>query len=80
MLAAIEEDLINTYGEGEMHVRKCDTCNYEQVMHSAGVHSSGSSVKVYSDADEFSCPNCNEEEIGSGLIGESKSFTWPFFS
>lgn len=78
MLAAIEEHLIHTYGEGKMHVRKCDTCNYEQVIHSAGVHSSGSSVKVYSDADYVSCPNCDEEEIGSGVMGEGMSL--PFLS
>lgn len=64
LLAACEEELIQKYGEGGRHVRKCDTCHYEQVIHSAGVHvSPDGSIKVYAEPDEFSCPNCEQEGV-----------------
>ena len=54
------DDLIEKYGGGETFTRKCDTCDYEQEVRSEGVHvSNGGSIQVFSDEDEFSCPNCN---------------------
>ena len=39
---------------------QCETCDYEKEIHSSGVHQSqGGCVKVYCDADEFNCPNCD---------------------
>jgi hypothetical protein len=64
---ACEEELTQKYGKGETHVRKCDSCDYEQLIHSGGVHASASGVlKVYAYKDEFSCPNF-EKESRSGL-------------
>ena len=45
------------YGQGEVSIQKCETCNYEKI-----IHSSGGCVKVYSEDDGFSCPNCDEDE------------------
>ena len=38
------------YGQGEVSIRKCETCNFEKIIHSSGVHhDEGGCVKVYSD-------------------------------
>ena len=63
------ENLVDKYGKGENFVKKCQTCDYEQVIHTSGVHTSvGGSLMVYSEEDKFSCPNCDFEaslEVGS---------------
>lgn len=42
------------YGQGEVSIRKCDTCNFEKKIHSSGVHhDEGGCVKVYSEEDEL---------------------------
>ena len=51
------------YGQGEVSIRKCETCNFEKIIHSGGVHHDGGCVKLYSEEDEFSCPNCDEDEL-----------------
>lgn len=56
-------DLVQKYGQGEVSIQKCETCNYEKIIHSSGVyHDEGGCVKLYSKDDEFSCPNCDEDE------------------
>lgn len=56
------ESLVDKYGEGKNFVRKCHTCDYEQVIHTDGVHTSeGGSLMVYDEEDRFSCPNCDFE-------------------
>jgi hypothetical protein len=51
------------YGQGEISVRKCDTCDYEQEIRSDGVHvSAAGAVSVFCDEDEFFCPNSHEVE------------------
>ena len=48
------------YGYGEVSVRKCETCDYEQTIHTAGAHiNQGPAVMVYVETGEFVCPNCN---------------------
>ena len=50
------------YGKGENFIRKCQTCDYEQIIYSDGVHTSeNGSVKVYDGEDKFFCPNCDFE-------------------
>jgi hypothetical protein len=41
-------------------VRKCETCEFEQTVRTAGAHVNGDegSVMVFTDDDEFICPNC----------------------
>ena len=54
------DHLVEKYGQGETCTRKCKTCDFEQEIRSGGVHmSEGGSVMVFSNEDEFSCPNCN---------------------
>ena len=59
----IVDDLVQKYGQGEVSIGKCSTCNFEQKIHSSGVHyDEGGCVKYYSEEDEFKCPNCDEDE------------------
>ena len=52
------DDLTGKYGEGEIFVCKCHTCEYEQEIRSEGVHlSDGGAVAVFSTEDDFSFPN-----------------------
>ena len=41
-------------------MRKCETCEFEQTVRTAGTHVNGDkgSVMVFADDDEFVCPNC----------------------
>ena len=56
------ENLVDKYGKGKNFVRKCQTCDHEQVIRTAGVHTSaGGSLMVYDEEDTFSCPNCEFE-------------------
>ena len=66
-------NLVDKYGKGENFVKKCQTCDYEQAIHTSGVHTSaGGSLMVYSEEDEFCRPNCDfEASLGVG----SKSCT-----
>ena len=32
------ENLVDKYGKGENFVKKCQTCDYEQVIRTSGVH------------------------------------------
>ncbi|CAB4039315.1 Hypothetical predicted protein, partial [Paramuricea clavata] len=52
--------LVEKYGQGEVSVRKCETCEFEQTVRTAGAHVNGDegSVMVFTDDDEFICPNC----------------------
>jgi hypothetical protein len=51
--------MVGKYGAGETSLFKCPTCDYEQEIRSSGVHiSEGGSVSVFSEEDEFCCPNC----------------------
>ena len=34
------ENLVDKYGKGENFVKKCQTCDYEQIIHTSGVHTS----------------------------------------
>ncbi|XP_044183032.1 uncharacterized protein LOC122947312 [Acropora millepora] len=44
------DDLVQKYGQGEVSIQKCETCNYEKIIHSSGVHhDEGGCVKVYSE-------------------------------
>ena len=54
------EVLVEKYGQGEVYVRKCETCKFEQTVRTAGTHVNGDngSVMVFADDDEFVCPNC----------------------
>ena len=54
------EVLVEKYGQGEVYVRKCETCEFEQTVRTAGTHVNGDngSVMVFADDDEFVCPNC----------------------
>ena len=55
--------MVEKYGQGEISVRKCDTCDYEQEIRSDGVHvSAAGAVSVFCDEDEFFCSNCHEVE------------------
>ena len=57
-LVYIVNDMVERYGQGEISVRKCDTCDYEQKIRSDGVHvSAAGAVSVFCDEDEFFCPN-----------------------
>ena len=63
LFSVLVDDLVQKYGQGEVSIQKCETCNYEKIIHSSGVHhDEGGCVKVYSEEDEFSCPNCDEDE------------------
>ena len=56
------ESLVDKYAQGKKSVRKCQTCDHEQVIHTGGVHvTEGGSLKVYDEEDMFSCPNCGLE-------------------
>ena len=58
--------MIKKYGKSQSHIQKCNTCEYEQVINSAGVMNLESgSVRVYADDDEFSRPNC--ENTGTAV-------------
>ena len=58
--------MIKKYGKSQSHIQKCNTCEYEKVINSAGVMNLESgSVRVYADDDEFSCPNC--ENTGTAV-------------
>lgn len=53
------DNMVGKYGAGETSLFKCPTCDYEQEIRSSGVHiSEGGSVSVFSEEDEFCCPNC----------------------
>ena len=53
-----------------MSIHKCNTCDYEKEVHSAGVHmSTDGSLKVYSEDDEFQCPNCSEDDPNQSKLG-----------
>ena len=61
------------YGESHSHVQKCNTWDYEQVINSAGVISSEwSCVKVYTEGDEFACPNRQNKADPVDVMHESK--------
>ena len=61
------------YGESHLHVQKCNTCDYEQVINSAGVISSESGcVRVYAEDDKFACPNCQNKANPVDEMHESK--------
>ena len=63
LFSVLVDDLVQKYGQGEVSIRKCETCNFKKIIHSSGVHhDEGGCVKVYSEEDEFSCPNCDEDE------------------
>ena len=53
------EVLVEKYGQGEVYVRKCETCEFEQTVRTAGTHVNGDkgSVMVFADDEEFICPN-----------------------
>lgn len=71
---ACEIELKEKYGDGDKHVRKCETCDYEQVIHSAGVHvSEGGAIKVYTDADVFSCQNCEKDNMNEHRSSKAAS-------
>lgn len=56
---SIVDTLKRKYGEGENSIRKCETCDYEQVIYSGGVHETEDGcLRVYAEEDKFSCPNC----------------------
>jgi hypothetical protein len=62
-LVYIVNDIVEKYGQGEISVRKCDTCDYEQEIRSDGVRvSAAGAVSVFCDEDEFFCPNCNSNK------------------
>ena len=62
------ESLVDKYGKGEKFVRKCQTCDYKQVIHTGGAHlSEGGSLMVYDAEDRFSCPNCDFETSVGGV-------------
>lgn len=68
----VEEELTQKYGKGKTSLRKCETCDYEQVIQSAGVHASESgAIKVYADDDKFSCPKCDGNEDNLDEVPES---------
>ena len=72
-IADVEEELTQKYGKGKTSLRKCETCDYEQVIQSAGVHVSESGpIKVYADDDKFSCPKCDGNEDNLDEVPESK--------
>lgn len=69
----VEEELTQKYGKGKTSLRKCETCDYEQVIQSAGVHVSESgAIKVYADDDKFSCPKCDGNDDNLDEVPESK--------
>ena len=52
--------MVSKYDQGESHLQKCPTCEYEEELKTSGVHvSEGGAVSVYAADDEFSCPNCS---------------------
>ena len=58
--------MIKKYGKSQSHIKKCNMWEYEQVINSAGVMNLNSGcVRVYTDDDQFSCPNC--ENIGTAV-------------
>ena len=70
----VEAELTQKYGQGETYLTKCETCNYEQIIQTAGVHVlTGGVIKVYSDDDEFVRPNCVCDVRNTDDILESKS-------
>ena len=72
-LQNVEEELTQKYGKGKTRLRKCETCDYEQVIQSAGVHVSESgAIKVYANDDNFSCPKCDGNEDNLDEVPESK--------
>ena len=57
---SVVDNLVSKYGQGESHLQKCPTCEYEEELKTSGVHvSEGGPVRVYAADDEFSCPNCS---------------------
>ena len=55
--------MVSKYGQGESHLQKCPTCDYEEELKTSGVHvTEGGGVIVYSADDQFSCPNCSVGE------------------
>ncbi len=55
--------MIKKYGKSQSNVQKCNMCEYEQVINSAGVANLESGcVRVYADDDEFFCPNCENTD------------------
>ena len=72
-IADVEEELTQKYGKGKTSLRKCETCDYEQVIQSADVHISESgAIKVFADDDKFSCPKCDGNEDYLDEVPESK--------
>ena len=59
VLVFVVDSLMQNYGHGEVYLKKCDTCDYEQPIRTNGVHvNEGGSVMMYADHNEFVCPNC----------------------
>ena len=57
------ESLIRKYGQGENYIRMCQTCDYEKVVYTGGVHQAeGGSLMVYAEEEEFLCPNCGDDK------------------
>ena len=67
---SVVDNLVSNYGQGESHLQKCPTCEYEEELKTSGVHvSEGGAVIVYAADDEFSCPNCS-----SGKNDQAETF------
>jgi len=61
------------YGKGKTNLRKGETCDYEKVIQSAGIHVSESgAIKVYADDDKFSCPKCDGNKGNLDEVPECK--------
>ena len=57
LFSVLVDDLVQKYRQGEVSIQKCETCNFEKIIHSNGVHhDEGGCVKVYSEEDKFSYP------------------------
>ena len=53
-LSFLVENLVDKYGKGKNFVKKSQTCNYEQVIYTGGVHTSvGGSVMVFQELVSF---------------------------
>ena len=63
------EQIVNKMKKMRQKYKTEKVCDYEQVIHTSGVHTSvGGSLMVYSEEDKFSCSNCDFEaslEVGS---------------
>ncbi|XP_046849016.1 uncharacterized protein LOC124442560 isoform X2 [Xenia sp. Carnegie-2017] len=79
----IINDIVSKYGRGDKSIKKCQTCDYEKVIYSDGVHTTESGcMMVYCEEEPFSCPNCDSSnetvnvEVNQQTVAENRAIEY----